>query len=428
MKTNWADSTAENRAKIVTHLPKFLIQHKEELARAMASEIGKPLKAGRHEVVIASLRVEAFCKQIPEFLRSEIVFEDEKEQNMIVYEPVGTVAIISPWNAPIFISIAGIIPPLLCGNKVIWKPSEHATKTSKVLAKIIKNLEKFGLPTDVFQVKYGGKEVGQKIVRSNINAVALTGSLEAGQAVMRDSADKMHRLLLELGGKDPAIILEDADIEVSAREIVKSGTMYSGQVCFGVERVYCHKKVYDRFVKACIAEINKIKTGDPFDEATDMGPMSIKFQYEKVLAHIKDAVKKGAKVISSEKPIPKRGLFIAPSIITNVNHSMLIMKEETFGPVIPIMKFSKLPEAIKLANNSHYGLTASIWTKNKKLGMEMAKKIEAGTVEINRHGMSKAGLPWGGYKLSGLGRIYSKEGIRAVFTDTKHIWTNKSAH
>ena len=427
MKINilWSAITPTARAKIIAHLPRLLIKHREELSRVMASEIGKPLKAGRHEVVIASDRVMAFCKQIPGFLHDEIVFEDTHEQNLVRHEPVGTVAVISPWNAPIFIALAGIIPPLLCGNKVIWKPSEHATRTGRKLATVIKKLHRFGLPADAFHVRYGGKEVGQKIVESDIDAVALTGSVRAGQAVIRASAEKMHRLVLELGGKDPTIILKDANISRAAREIVKSATMYSGQVCFGVERVYCQAQVYKQFVETCLDEVKKIKVGNPFDETTDMGPMSVKFQYEKVLTHIRDALRKGAKLLTSDTSLPGRGLFIAPSVIVNVNHKMRIMKEETFGPVIPIMRFSKIEQAIQLANDSVYGLTASIWTRNIAYGKKIAEKIQAGTVEINRHGMSKAGLPWGGYKLSGLGRIYSKEGIRAAFTNTKHIWTIK---
>ena len=423
-KKEWETLEAKSRAGIVSKLSDLLIKHQEKLALVMAEEIGKPLKAGRHEVLIASQRVKAFCEQIPEFIADEVVGDNLEEKNTICYEPVGTVAVISPWNAPVFLAMAGIIPPLLCGNKIIWKPSEHATKTGKVLAKIIKKLNNSGLPDKTFTVRYGGRSVGQKLVESDVSIVALTGSVRAGQAVMRASANKLHRLVLELGGKDPAIILPDADISKAAKEIVKSATMYSGQVCFGVERVYCHSKVYSKFVKACISEIKKINVGDPFDEKTDMGPMSVKFQYDIVLGHIKDALGNGAKLLIGGKS--SGGLFIKPGIIVGVNHSMKIMREETFGPVIPIMKFSKIEQAIALANDSVFGLTASIWTRNIKLGEKIARQIEAGTVEINRHGMSKAGLPWGGYKLSGLGRIYSREGIRSAFTNIKHIWTVKN--
>ncbi len=428
MKINerWAQILPKKRAKIINRLAGLLRKNSKKIAETMAGEIGKPINAGRHEVEISARRVSDFCSYIPDCLEDEVVFEDESEKNMIRYEPAGAVAVISPWNAPVFVSLAGIIPPLLCGNTIIWKPSEHAAKTGKVLAAVIKKLENSGLPKRSFQVRYGGPKTGRDLAASDAAAVSLTGSVRAGQEVMKTSAAKLHRLVLELGGKDPAIVLNDADISQAARQIAKSATMYSGQVCFGVERVYCQTKAYDKFVKACVEEIKKIKIGDPFDESVEMGPMSVKFQYNKVLDHIREAKAKGAKILSGGQAMDLPGYFINPAVLVDVNHSMKIMKEETFGPIIPIMKFSSIEQAVKLANDTDYGLTASIWTKNIKRGEAVAKQIQAGTVEINRHGMSKAALPWGGYKMSGLGRIYSKEGIRGAFTNIKHIWTVKN--
>lgn len=234
----------------------------------------------------------------------------------------------------------------------------------------------------------------------------------------------MHRFVLELGGKDPAIILDDANLEIAAKEIVKSGTMYTGQICFGVERVYCLPGIYDKFIEKCVEEIKKIKVGNPLSEETDMGPFSVKFQMEKVVEQIRDALIRGAKLIYGGERLGERGYFISPGIMINVNHKMKIMKEETFGPMIPVMKVSSIEEAITLANDSEYGLTASIWTSDIKKGEEIALKIEAGTLEINRHGMSKPGCPWGGYKMSGFGRIYSRDGTRNL-TNVKHIWVVK---
>lgn len=418
----WASISPQERADVIRPLTKILEEYKESLATTMAGEIGKPVKAGRHEIDIAAKRVSDFCDQIPNFLEPEVISENTQEKNEIVYEPRGLIAVISPWNSPVFVSLAGIIPPLLAGNNVIWKPSEYSSHVGVLLAKAISQLK---LPTHTFQVVIGGKKIGQRMTESDIDGISLTGSVAAGKAVAKISGEKLRPVVLELGGKDPAIVSPDADLEKTAREIAKSATLYTGQVCFGVERVYCHTRVYDQFVKLCVKEMQSIRVGDPLDEVTDMGPLSVKFQFRKVLQHIQDAKKKGAKILLGGKRLGKIGYFIEPTLLTNVSHSMKIMREETFGPVLPIMSVKTEDEMITLANDSDYGLTASIWTKDLSRGEELAQKIQAGTVEINRHGMSKAGLPWGGYKDSGLGRIYSREGIHA-FTNVKHIWTMKN--
>lgn len=420
----WPFINIDERVRIIEKLISLLEEHKETISKTMAGEIGKPLKVGRHEVEIAAKRVRDFCKLVPAFIQDEEIFENEIERNYIRYEPLGTVVVISPWNAPVFVSLASIIPALLCGNNVIWKPSEYAIFSCLELNKVFDILKKVGLPDSAFQFVIGCKEIGKYLVESDIDLVSLTGSVRAGKEVFGSCAQKMRRFVLELGGKDPAIILEDADLDKSAREIVKSATMYTGQICFGVERVYCLEKIYNEFVQKCIDEIKKIKVGDPLNEETDMGPFSVKFQLDRVLLHINDALQKGAKILHGGTKIGNKGYFLSPAVIVDVNHSMLIMKEETFGPIIPIMKVNDVDEAIKLANDSIYGLTASIWTSDIIKGGEIAKKIEAGTVEINRHGMSKAGCPWGGYKMSGIGRIYSKEGVRN-FCNIKHVWVVK---
>ncbi len=419
----WAYKSAEERAKIVSDLVGLLEENKEILASQMADEMGKAIKSGRHEVKISEKRVAAFCRQIPNFIADEIIDENENEKNIARFEPLGAALVISPWNAPIFVSLAGIIPSLLCGNNVVWKPSEYVPFTGKKLAELFLKIK--DLPKNAFQIVISGKDVGKKLVEKDFAVVSLTGSVRAGKEVMKISSEKFRNVILELGGKDPAIVLEDASLEEAVKEIVKSATMYTGQVCFAVERVYCHENIYDKFVEKCVEEVKKIKVGNPLDENTDMGPFVAKFQFNKVLEHIKDAVYKGAKILYGGEKISDKGYFISPCILTNVTHSMLIMKEETFGPVIPIMKFSSIEEAIKLANDSEYGLTASIWTSDLEKGGQIAKQIEAGTVEINRHGMSKAGCPWGGYKNSGVSRIYSKESIRSL-CNVKHIWVVKN--
>ncbi len=421
---NWSRSRIENRVEIVKGLVELLEESKEKIARVMAFEIGKPLKAGRHEIEIAKKRILDFCKIIPDFIKDNVLFDNNVEKNIVVFEPVGVVVVISPWNAPVFVSLAMIIPPLLCGNNVIWKPSEYSSFTALEIHGLFEELRRIGFNKNAFQIVIGGKEVGRKLVESNVNMVALTGSVRAGREVGKMCGERLKKFILELGGKDPAIVLEDADINRTAHEIVKSSTMYTGQVCFGVERVYCHFSIYDKFVEKCVEETLKLKVGNPLDDSVDIGPFSVKFQFDKVIEHIDDALSKGAKLVCGGQRLGERGYFLTPGVMVNVNYTMKIMKDETFGPITPIVRFDNVNEAIKLVNDSDYGLTASIWTNDLVVGEEIARQIEAGTVEINRHGMSKAGCPWGGYKNSGSGRIYSREGVRE-FCNVKHVWIVK---
>lgn len=421
----WRRKSTGERVDEIIKLGHLLEQRKEIIARTMAEEMGKPLKAGRHEIDLAVKRIQAYCKQVPGFLDDEILFEDEKEKNMVTFDPLGVVGVISPWNSPIFVSLAMIVPPLLCGNAVLWKPSEHTSFTGLRLNELFDSLKDKSFPGHAFQMIVGGKDVGKKLVESDVDMVALTGSVQAGKEVMRNSADKLHKIVLELGGKDPALVLGDADLDKAAREIVRSSTLYTGQVCFGVERVYCHSSVFDAFVEKCVEETKKLKVGDPLQEESDIGPFAVKFQMEKVLEHLRDALEKGAKLVYGGKKLQGKGYFMEPGVMTGVLHGMKIMQEETFGPITPIMKCDDVEEMINLANDSIYGLTASVWTKDMKKGEEIARRIEAGTVEINRHGMSKPGCPWGGCKQSGIGRIYSKEGTRE-FCNIKHVWCVKS--
>jgi acyl-CoA reductase-like NAD-dependent aldehyde dehydrogenase len=421
---SWSKRSIVERVVIIEKFASLLGEYKEELARTMAMEMGKPLSLGRHEVEIAIKRVKEFCKMIPSFIEDEIIFEDEKEKNIVIYEPLGVVAVISPWNAPVFVSLAGIVPPFLCGNNIIWKPSEYTSFTGLVLKKIFMDLENDGLSDGVFQCVIGGRSVGKKLVESEVDMVSLTGSVRAGKIVGGYCGGKLRPFVLELGGKDSAIVLEDADLDLAAREIVKNSNMNSGQVCFAVERVYCQERVYSDFLDKCVDETKKLKVGDPMDEDVDIGPFAVKFQMDHVLGQINDALENGARLLCGGKWIARKGYFLTPGVMIDVNHSMRIMREETFGPITCIMKYKDIDEGIRLVNDSNFGLTASIWTSNLKKGEEIARRIEAGTVEINRAGMSKAGCPWGGYKNSGFGRIYSKEGIRN-FCNVKHIWVMK---
>lgn len=420
---SWRHLCAEERAEIVSHLVDILDEHKETLACTMAEEIGRPVTSGRLEVELAKRRVSAYCAQVPGYIASETLYEDELEKNVVLYEPVGAVAVISPWNAPVAVPLSAIVPPLLCGNNIVWKPSEHASFTAMRLQALFERLRPFGLPQAAFRMVLGGKDVGRRLVESDVPMVALTGSVEAGLSVSRGTAGTLRRCVLELGGKDPAIVLEDADVDSAAASIVAAATMYTGQVCFAVERVYCHARIFESFVERCVEQVKKVRVGDPLNERTDMGPFAVRFQMDRVVGQLQDAVDKGATVVCGGQRLGETGYFMTPGVIVGVSHEMKLMREETFGPIVPVMRFEDPEEAVRLANDSIYGLTASVWTKDIEMGEAVAKRIEAGTVAVNRHGMSKPGCPWGGFKMSGIGRLYSKEGTRE-FTNVKHVWVS----
>lgn len=423
-QSSWKNLDIKEKTRIIQEIIPLIQKNKDKIATLITKETGKPIKQSRHEIDMTISRIQFYVNNVPEYLKPEILYDYEKETNIIRFDPLGIIVVISPWNAPFFLSLVNIIPALLAGNSVIVKPSEYTSFIGLEINNLFEILKEKRFPENTFFTVIGSKDIGRKLVSSDIDMVSFTGSIIGGKSVMKNSADRLHKIILELGGKDPAIVLEDVDIRSTVADIVKAAIMNTGQVCCSIERVYVLERIYDNFVKEVVSNIKQVNIGDPLNENTDMGPFTMELQLNKVIDHVKDAVNKGAKILIGGKRIKRKGYFFEPTVITNVDHSMKIMKEETFGPIIPIMKVYSIEEAVKLANDSLYGLTASVWTRDLEMGKEIAKQINAGTVSINRHGTSKAGCPWGGCKQSGIGRIYSKEGIRE-FTNIKHVWVIK---
>ncbi|MCH8003957.1 MAG: aldehyde dehydrogenase family protein [Nanoarchaeota archaeon] len=421
---NWSKTSIDERIEWMKKLIPIIEQRRQELADTITKEMGKPISMSINEPLGVISEINFYSKNIKEFLKEEVVFENEEEKDILVYEPLGVVAIITPWNFPIATVFSPLIPALLCGNTIVLKPSEQTLIVGKKINDLFIELESKGFPKHVFNLILGGKETGKQLVQQDVDMVTFTGSTRAGKEIMKDSADKIHKLLLEMGGKDPAIVCSDADIDFAAKSIVRNACRNTGQVCCAIERVYVKDDIYDQFVKKAVEEAKAIKVGNPEKQETEMGPFVAKFQEEICIDHINDAKKKGAKIEFGGNKAENKGYFFEPTIITNVNNNMKVMTDETFGPVVPIMKVNSLDEAIKYSNNSVYGLTGSVWTKNIEKGNKIAHKLQVGVAGVNAHGGGAQGSAWGGVKESGLGRLGTKEGTHE-FTNVKTLRIKK---
>jgi acyl-CoA reductase-like NAD-dependent aldehyde dehydrogenase len=343
----------------------------------------------------------------------------------LVREPYGVIGIISPWNYPFSIPATETLAALVAGNAAVLKPSELTPIIALELAKL---LHASGVPPDVFQVIIGEGAVGAALVRSPIDKLVFTGSVPTGKRIAAAAAERLLPVVLELGGKDPMVVLENADIEVASSAAVWGAFVNAGQACLSVERCYVHRSLYDRFAIACAEKAGRLRVGDGMSPQTDVGPMIHERQLQIVETHVEDAKAGGARILTGGKRLPQLGPnFYAPTVLMDVSHEMRIMREETFGPVLPIMSFADDEEAVRLANGSEYGLAASVWTKDSPRGERLARRIQAGTVMVNDviscFGISEA--PHGGVKASGVGRTHGRFGleemVRLKYLDTDQL-------
>jgi succinate-semialdehyde dehydrogenase/glutarate-semialdehyde dehydrogenase len=343
----------------------------------------------------------------------------------IVYQPVGVVGIISPWNFPWATPLDEVVMALMAGNSVIVKPSELTPFTALKIGSIFKEA---GLPEGLLTVLTGDGTTGAALTDSGVDKIMFTGSVSTGKRVAENAARHLTPVVLELGGKDPMIVLEDANLANAARAAVWGAFANSGQACASVERCYVHESVASDFIDRVVAETRVLKQGPPSESGTDIGAMSSERQLRIVEDHVADAVNKGATILTGGSPASGAGWFFEPTVITNVNHSMKIMNEETFGPTLPIMTFRSDSDVIALANDSSYGLTACVWTNDISRGRKLAEQIDAGTVMVNEvvytHGVAQT--PWGGVKQSGYGRTHGRMGLLELVS-ARHIHVNRFA-
>ncbi|KAJ2972044.1 hypothetical protein NQ176_g7384 [Zarea fungicola] len=409
-------TTLQERQEIVKKFLKGLSDRESELAEELTVQMGRPIAYTGKEVSTAVKRGEYLLKISGEALQDTDGEAEKGFKRFIRKVPVGPVLIIFAWNYPYLILVNALIPAILAGNSVILKPSPQ---TPTIVERVSEIFSAAGLPEGVLQYFHcGTPTVMETIVRDpRIALVCFTGSVAGGLAVQRAAADRIVNIGLELGGKDPAYVRSDVDISWAAEEIVDGAVFNSGQSCCSLERIYVDESIHDNFVEAVQKVLKGYRLGDPFDKSTHVGPVISTRSKEAIESHIQDAVSKGAKDATPANEtfdnLPTQGNFVKPTLLTGVDHTMTVMTEETFGPVIPVMKVKSDAEAVKLMNDSEFGLTASIWTKDTDKGYELAEDVEAGTVFVNRCDYPSPDLAWTGWKNSGRGQTLSKFGFDA---------------
>lgn len=417
----WSELTLKQRSSMLEACAKDFIRQKEKIGRIITDEMGKLYRSASGETHAVAYGIRETIQQAKEALNVEKL----KEEDLVTElhrTPIGVCAVITPWNFPVSMPESLLSPALIAGNTVVFKPSEMVPLTGKAIFDIFNK----HLPKGVINLVQGADEVGNYLIHSDIDMIAFVGSQAVGKHIMRVAGDKLKRIVLELGGKDPMIVLNDADLQKAANFAVNGSLRNTGQVCVSVERIYVQDKAAEEFTKLVAEGVKNFKYGSGYDENVQMGPLVSKRQRENVLSQVKDAVKNGAKLVTGGGvPKNRKGYFMEPTLITNLTHKHRIMNEETFGPVVAIQKVKTEDEAVKLANDSPFGLGATVWTKNKQKGLKIARKIESGMIGVNQGIGSVSGTPWVGVKQSGYGFIGSVEGIRQ-FTVPRKISYKKN--
>jgi succinate-semialdehyde dehydrogenase/glutarate-semialdehyde dehydrogenase len=437
VQPEWSAWGVRNRIRVVRRFQQILLAHKSDIARRITQEAGKPVvEALLTEVLVVLDAARFLIENAFAILREQKLAHGnlalKAKSGRILHEPYGVVGIISPWNYPFSIPATEALAALVAGNAVVLKPSEL---TPLIALELQSLLREAGVPADVFQVLPGEGETGAALVRSGIDKLVFTGSVGTGRRIAQIAGERLLPSVLELGGKDPMIVLEDADLDVASSGAVWGAFVNAGQTCLSIERCYVHHTLYPAFLDACSEKARKLRVGNGMDPATEIGPMIHERQVRIVESHIEDAKQRGARVLTGGTRLRELGpTFFAPTVLADVDHSMRVLQEETFGPVLPIAPFANDAEAVRLANNSDYGLAASVWTSDRAKGESLARQIHAGTVMVNDavSCFSISEAPHAGVKASGLGRTHGRWGleemVRVKYVDSdllpgiKKIW------
>ncbi|PYB75431.1 aldehyde dehydrogenase family protein [Rhizobium wuzhouense] len=407
----WARRPLEDRIQLVLKGVVRLNEMSDEVVPELAHMMGRPVRYGG-EYKGFNERSNYVAAIAADSLAPLVVEASDKFERRIEREPHGVVFVIAPWNYPYMTAINTIAPALMAGNTVVIK---HATQTLLVGERMVRAFVEAGVPDDVFiNLFLDHATTSALIAAGNFNFINFTGSVEGGRSIERAAAGTFAGLGLELGGKDPGYVMEDADLDAAVDTLMDGATYNSGQCCCGIERIYVHESLYDAFVEKSVAWVSNYKLGNPLDPETTLGPMANKRFAKVVREQIADAVSKGAKALVDPKlfPADDGGAYIMPQILVNVDHSMAFMKDETFGPAVGIMKVKSDEQALGLMNDSPYGLTASLWTQDPERAARIGREIETGTVFMNRADYLDPALCWTGVKETGKGGSLSVLGFQ----------------
>ena len=406
----WAAVPLKEKLATIERFKSLAAAKTDELAKTLTREMGKPLRQSKNELNALGPRIDFFLEHAESALAPEEVYADKDLKEKITHDPLGVVVNVSAWNYPWFVGSNVFVPALLAGNTVLYKPSEFATLTGLAIGEL---MVEAGVPSDVFQVIVGGGATGSALVEQPVDGVFFTGSYATGARIAATCAPRMVKVQLELGGKDPAYACDDVDVKTAA-ESLADGAMYNtGQSCCAVERVYVHERIYDAFVEHFLATVKGFVVGDPMDEKTYIGPLAREAQLKVLEDQVNEAVRKKGRLLLGGQRIRRAGNWFAPTVVADANHSMALMREESFGPVIGIQKVSGDDEAVALMNDTRYGLTAGVFTRDAQRAATLLAKIRSGSAYWNCCDRVSPRLPWSGIGHSGVGLTLSKYGIQA---------------
>jgi len=419
VKKYWKMLGARKRAEMLRPLLSLFQQRVQEIATLTSQEMGKPIAQSLEDIESEDAYFLAFIEQGPEYLEDEITVNEESQQksafHRIVYEPTGVAACIAPWNYPFNNFIWAVIPNLVAGNPVIFKHSEECPLIGKLAEEMMQQLN---LPEGVFAAVYGDATVGQTLIEQDIDLIWFTGSSQTGKKLFEIAGKKQVKSLLEMGGSDPAILFEDIKnihIDKVIERIYSRRFTNCGQVCCAVKRLIVHESIFQEVADKLAKYLENIKVGDPLDPTTQMGPLVAEHQLLLLESQIANSIALGAKVLSGGKrPDGLTGAYYLPTLLTNINRNMRVWKEETFGPVLPIISFATEEEAIELANDTIYGLSGVIYTADQERARRVAAQIDAGCIDINFASHWRPCNPFGGYKASGVGREHGRPGFQEL--------------
>ena len=419
-QAKWAKVALRKRLAAIAAFREKVIAETDSLARVLTGEMGKPITQARNELKGLIPRLDFFLAESARTLRDEKVSKDASMEERISHEPLGVVANISAWNYPWFVGANVFVPALLAGNAVLYKPSEYASMTGLEIARL---LHAGGIPADAFIPLIGAGDVGSALIRQPVDGIFFTGSFATGKRIAESVRGRMVKLQLELGGKDPVYVCEDVDVAKAAAGIADGAFYNTGQSCCSVERIYVNAKIFKPFVDAFVAEVKGYRSGDPMDERTYIGPLTRGSQVKVLETQVADAKKKGARVLTGGRRAAANRF--EPTVLIDVDHRMAVMREETFGPVIGIMSVKTDAEALALMNDTDYGLTAGVYSGNRKRAEKILAGVQSGSVYWNCCDRVSPRLPWSGTGHSGIGLTLSTYGIE-TFTRPK-AWHLRSA-